>query len=419
MAWLKAGDTAAMDERVLNIAALGDADERSVNEVFGFVMRLFLQAAQQETDYRVSMGTAMVLSPRYEVLLEQASRTGLLRVVVEEGLKVIHLVADEEFLHMRSREEIEWEKLRRADVATPQLTVPVRLRDGDACRYCGCVVSFGMRKGGRGGTYDHLKPGRPAQTEHELVVACRACNGGRREAAGNRDKLYPLLPPPPNDDVYLSKSTIAWLEGHGTILAQLGLAIPKRTRGAKDLKPGAQTRTDVQPRPGGTEAHDGAGDAATAHSGEQRPAAPSTRSADAAPQPSGEQRAEQAQGATAGPDLDVHQRADRSDEPTAPATSPTGQGTRAETGSEDRSADAGSNQVASQRTSKPDPTSTEARSADSADEQAAGSGFPGTGRDGSGRAGPGRDGTARDAGPRQQGGGDRRRKRGRRRRGKR
>ena len=69
MAWLKTGDTAAMDERVLDVAELETAEPWSVNEVYGFVSRMFIQAAQQGSDYRVSMGTAMALSPRYELLL--------------------------------------------------------------------------------------------------------------------------------------------------------------------------------------------------------------------------------------------------------------------------------------------------------------------------------------------------------------
>lgn len=416
MAWLRAGDTAAMDERVLGIAELTDADERSVNEVFGFVMRLFLQAAQQETDYRVAMGTAMVLSPRYQVLLEQASRMGLLSILEEEGRKVIQLVADGDFLHMRSREEMEWERQRKADIATPQLTVPVRLRDGDACRYCGSVVSFGMRKGNRGGTYDHLVPGRPAQGEHELVVACRGCNSGRRDAEGNRDEQYPLMPAPSEGARYFSKSTIAWLETHGTILTQLGLQLPKRPRGARDLKPGAQTRTDVPAREGTVSGIDGAENAATAPSGDQRSATSRTRPDDAAPHTSGDQRSGTAQEATAGSGQDGHQRAERASERSADAAPHTSGEQRADHPSEARPADAGPIQVASQRTSIPDPTRHDTASADPAEAQATGSGFPGSGRDGSGRAGPERAGTARGAGPRPQGGGDRRGKRGRRRR---
>ena len=152
MAWLKTGDTAAMDERVLDIAELETAEPWSVNEVYGFVSRMFIQAAQQGSDYRVSMGTAMALSPRYELLLLQASQTGLLELVVEDGRRMIRLVADGDFHHLRTREEIDWENARKADVADLSLVLPVRVRDGDACRYCGEVVNWLDRKGGRGGT---------------------------------------------------------------------------------------------------------------------------------------------------------------------------------------------------------------------------------------------------------------------------
>lgn len=117
MAWLRAGDTAAMDERVLGVAELADAEAWSVNEVFGFVARLFLQAAQQGSDYRVSMGTAMALSPRYELLLALAARSGLLKVDVEDDRKVIRLVQDGEFLHLRTKEEMSWERARKLSPA--------------------------------------------------------------------------------------------------------------------------------------------------------------------------------------------------------------------------------------------------------------------------------------------------------------
>ena len=48
------------------------------------------------------------------------------------------------------------------DLIDPQVSiiVPVRWRDGDACRYCGKVVNWADRKGGKGGTYDHRMPGQ-------------------------------------------------------------------------------------------------------------------------------------------------------------------------------------------------------------------------------------------------------------------
>lgn len=413
MAWLKAGDTAAMDERVLGVAELTDADERSVNEVFGFVMRLFLQAAQQETDYRVSLGTAMVLSPlRYEALLDQAARSGLLSLVVEDGRRVIQLVADGEFLHMRTREEMQWESQRKADVRDTTLTVPVRHRDGDACRYCGVVVSFGMRRGGRAGTYDHLIPGQRARSPHEMVVACKSCNSGRRDAEEGRGAAYPLLPPPAEGNRYYSKSTIAWLEENGTILTELGLTVPTRPRGAKDRRPGTQTRPDAPATPAaGT---DGVEPAAPPHGGEQRSTASQQHPAPAAPHTSGEQRPGRLQEENTGSDRKEPQRSEPGSERPASATKATAEGTRADTAEEPRSARGVSDEVASACTSIFDPTSDDAVSAGPAETEADGPGSAGSGRDGTGR-----DGSGRNGGPRPQGAGrpagGRRRKRGRRR----
>lgn len=413
MAWLKAGDTAAMDERVLGVAELADADERSVNEVFGFVMRLFLQAAQQGTDYRVSMGTAMVLSPRHQALLDQAARAGLLSLGEEDGRKVIQLVADAEFMHMRSREEIAWENERKADTSDVSLVIPVRVRDGDACRYCGNVVSFGMRKGNRAGTYDHLVPGQRARGIHELVVACKGCNSGRGNEEGGRGSRYPLLPPPSEDERYFSSTTLSWFEKHGTVFTELGLTIPKRSRGAKDRKPGTQTRPGVQPLEGS--ATERAEHAAPRTSGEQRSAS-QTRPADAAPASSGDQRAGTARGSV----HDEQESKDpaRTSETSADAAPHTSGDQRADLPSDVRAERLPPAEVVSQVPETPGLARANAPDRSLLEAEGAGSGFPGSGRDGSGRAGTGRDGPARAGSPPPHGGG-RKRKRGRRRRGKR
>ncbi|MGO2819442.1 MAG: hypothetical protein ACTIA5_01485 [Brachybacterium tyrofermentans] len=417
MAWLKAGDTAAMDERVLGVAELSDADERSVNEVFGFVMRLFLQAAQQGTDYRVSMGTAMVLSPRYQALIEQAARAGLLSLGEEDGRKVIQLVADAEFLHMRTREEIAWENERKADTSTLSLVIPVRLRDGDACRYCGKVVAFGMRKGNRAGTYDHLVPGQRAASIHELVVACKGCNSGRGDGEGDRGPRYPLLPQPSEEQRYFSTATLAWLEKHGTTVTDLGLTIPKRRRGAKERQPGTQTRPGVTPTQGA--ATERAENAETATGGDQRSAS-QTRPADAAPASSGDQRAASARGS--GRDQTEREDPSRIPETSADAAPHTSGEQRADTTSEVREERLPPAEVVLEVEQTTAPTSNNTTSRSLLETRGTGSGNAGSGRDGSGRAGPGRDGPARAGSPPPQGGGgggDRKRKRGRRRRGKR
>lgn len=61
----------------------------------------------------------------------------------------------------------------------------MRWRDGDACRYCGKVVNWADRKGGKGGVYDHVCPA--SRTWHSEVVACRSCNSIR----GNASKGLP------------------------------------------------------------------------------------------------------------------------------------------------------------------------------------------------------------------------------------
>ncbi|MGP4916229.1 hypothetical protein ACTXJ9_11060 [Brachybacterium tyrofermentans] len=417
MAWLKAGDTAAMDERVLGVAELSDADERSVNEVFGFVMRLFLQAAQQGTDYRVSMGTAMVLSPRYQALIEQAARAGLLSLGEEDGRKVIQLVADAEFLHMRTREEIAWENERKADTSTLSLVIPVRLRDGDACRYCGKVVAFGMRKGNRAGTYDHLVPGQRAASIHELVVACKGCNSGRGDGEGDRGPRHPLLPQPTDEQRYFSTATLAWLEKHGTTVTDLGLTIPKRRRGAKDRQPGTQTRPGVTPIQG--DATQRAEHAATAPSGDQRSAS-QTRPADAAPASSGDQRAGTAR--DLGRDQTERKDPSRTSETSADAAPHSSGEQRADTTSEMREERLPPAEIVLEVEQTPPPTRNNTTSRSLLETRGTGSGNAGSGRDGSGRAGTGRDGPARAGSPPPQGGGgagDRKRKRGRRRRGKR
>ncbi|WP_193118341.1 hypothetical protein [Brachybacterium tyrofermentans] len=417
MAWLKTGDTAAMDERVLDVAELPDAEPWSVNEVYGFVSRLFIQAAQQGSDYRVSMGTAMALSPRYELLLAQASRTGLLTLAVEDDRRVIRLVADGDFHHLRTREEIDWENARKADVSDLTLAIPVRVRDGDACRYCGVVVNFSDKKGGRGGTYDHLKPGQRAETIHDLVVACRSCNGGRRDAGEQRAKRFVLFPPPHENARYFSKSTIAWFTENGTIFTDLGLTIPKRSRGAKDRRPGTQTRTDASPAQGRAEATEGAGPAASPEGDDQRPAAPQTRPDTAAPHSSGEQRTGTARGATPAT-TGQHEVPARASESSADAAPHPSGDQRAGRSSDASDADLMPVQVAPQVVQKPNTAWGNAPSRSLLEAETDGSGYPGTGRDGTGRAGQGRHG--QDRGPAGQAApGVKRKKRGRRGRGKR
>lgn len=217
MPWLKAGDNAATHPLVMALLTVPASDDRTINEVFGFVVRCAMQSAGHMTDYRIDAGTAALIGgTRAKKLLRQSVSAGLMTEHGKGRERFWRLVEDPEFLHIRLREEVEWDRQRRKDAANPELTVPVRVRDGDSCRYCGQVVYWRNKKGARGATYDHREPGKPA-TVDTYVVSCRGCNSKRSDTV-DADKQVPLLPAP--DTPYYSPSTIKWLAGHGVPIAE-------------------------------------------------------------------------------------------------------------------------------------------------------------------------------------------------------
>jgi hypothetical protein len=212
MSWLKAGDNA--DTHPIVLAVLGaTGDWLLMNAVFGFVMRCAIHAAGHTTDYFISDGVAHAEGgPVTKLLCATARRAGYWERATVGGRKGWKLVDDPEFIHIRLRSEIDWERQQKADVRNVALIVPVRLRDGDACRYCRAVVNWRDKRGPRRGTYDHRRPGEAARGPDDLVVACGSCNFGRRDH-DDADEQYPLLPPP--QPPYYSAYTAAFLRGHG------------------------------------------------------------------------------------------------------------------------------------------------------------------------------------------------------------
>lgn len=240
MTWLRVGDTFAYHPTVLAVMEEPETDERSVDEVCGYMTRLATLAAQHKTDYVVTMATAIQLAgsrPRAERLLSLAGAAGYgdFEVEVETGRFRFRFIADIEFIHMKSAEQIAFEAQRRNDNANAEIVVPVRHRDGDACRYCGRVVNWDDRKGAYGGTYDHRPPGEAASAETS-VVACRSCNsqrgaiqrtfGGLRGAAllDAIDDVVPLLPVPWQP--YYHPATRELFRRNPGVLAELGLLVP-------------------------------------------------------------------------------------------------------------------------------------------------------------------------------------------------
>ena len=211
MPWARGGDTSATHPTVMRVVGVPGADERSVNEVSGFFFRLATQSAAHLTDYVVDVGTVqMIGGPNTAALLKQCTRVGLLTKVRVDGLVAYKLLDDPEFIHIRLSSEVEWERQQRADTSDLRLTVPVRLRDGDRCRYCGVPVQWRGRTTTRKATYDHLEPGQPA-TVATLVVACKGCNSELRDQGGEERET---LQPPPAEPFY-SELTAAWLTKNG------------------------------------------------------------------------------------------------------------------------------------------------------------------------------------------------------------
>lgn len=67
-------------------------------------------------------------------------------------------------------------------------------RDRGSCRYCGTRVNWQDRKSGRGGTYDHVDPDGD-NTLGNVVVACRRCNGRKKDRTPHEAGMT-LLPEP-------------------------------------------------------------------------------------------------------------------------------------------------------------------------------------------------------------------------------
>lgn len=216
MPWLKEGDAAANHPIVLAAMEMEDADDRILNECFGWVNRCATQSAAYEKDYIITVGTARLMAGsigRYHALVKAAKFCGYItdtEITVEgEQRQAFKLVEDNDLFHMILKDERAWTNQRKKDQRNPKLTVPVRIRDGDACRYCGKVVNWNDRVSGRAGSYDHTHPGQEA-TVATYVVCCKECNGRRGD---DPDSAWQPLPAP--EAPLYGPQTVEFLDGHG------------------------------------------------------------------------------------------------------------------------------------------------------------------------------------------------------------
>lgn len=188
MTWLRVGDTAAHDPRTIAPLDHDDADERTVDEVFGFSVRLACEAGGKETDRVVTR--AMVRS-----LAGTPARAARLMGILEAAGVWTQVSAgwvlsnDPSYLHLPSQSKVERSRIRGRDERNDALTVPARLRDGDNCRFCRRPVNWRDRKSLRGATWEHVNIANQPTQLHEYVVCCFECN---REPSTRG----PLLPPP-------------------------------------------------------------------------------------------------------------------------------------------------------------------------------------------------------------------------------
>lgn len=214
MPWAKLSDTSATHPRVMKLDTLEDAEDHTLNEVFGFITRAAVLSAQHLTDYRLEASTARMLAPdRWERLVDQAQKAGLLGRTNGRGrARWWAIVQDDDLIHIRLRDEVEWERQRDRDRKNTSLTMPVRARWGDACAYCRHVVNWSDHRGNRGGTFDHRNPGQKA-TEDTFVVSCRSCNSQRGRNPELFDRLNPISGPPA--EPYFHPSTVKLLARHG------------------------------------------------------------------------------------------------------------------------------------------------------------------------------------------------------------
>lgn len=188
MSWLRVGDTASHDPRTLHPLNDDDADERTVDEVFGFSVRLAAEAGSKETDRKVSLAMTRALAgtpARAARLMKTLEEAGVWRRC-EGGWE---LVNDPTYIHLLSQNTVNNQRIRGRDQRNDALTVNARLRDGDNCRYCRKTVNWRDRKSLRGATWEHVNIANQPTQLHEFVVCCNECNS-EPSSRGS------LLPPP-------------------------------------------------------------------------------------------------------------------------------------------------------------------------------------------------------------------------------
>ncbi len=225
MAWLRIGDNVTTHPKTALLLEKCDFAHHLKNECFGLFVGLAAASAAHLTDYIVEPGLISMLAPgREKVLIGILKSTGLIKPVEVDDRWMYELYNDEEFVHMRTKDEVEIDRARKRDSRRPELIVPVRVRDGDSCRWCGKTVSWDDRKSARAATIDSLT-GHQESTIDTLVVACNGCNSTRHEGVELK-----LRKEPSRTEVYYSPKSIAWINSHPYSLENEIVVYDRQTR---------------------------------------------------------------------------------------------------------------------------------------------------------------------------------------------
>jgi hypothetical protein len=260
LTWTRTGDNAATYPDLMKIYGMEGTDERTVNELSGWLFRCAFQVAAHKTDYEVDMGTAhMLANGRGQVLIDLSVRAGLVTLEERDGLKYLLIKQDPEFIHIPTRAELAFAAQRNSDRRNTRLIVQVLQRDGDQCRWCGILVHWTGSTTDRKGEWDHLDPTQPETTKDLLVVSCLRCNRGRGVDREAWDSSHELRTPP--EHPIFGKHTAKRLtdNGHPTEAnhrsddskAPAG-ADTARPRAVRSATPAASPSTRVAPAAAGT-----------------------------------------------------------------------------------------------------------------------------------------------------------------------
>lgn len=226
MPWLRSGDNAYLDPRIMQARALRPDDPDIVLKVRGFVWSISSYMAQFKTEYFISLGACWECGGHStREMLDVCHAVGLVEPFTMDGLDGYRIIEDSDFVHVRSKKDLEHERNRRNDNRDQRLRWAIIARDGDNCRWCGVPVHWTGSPSNRKGTLDHLKPGEKGTVE-TMVVACLSCNSERQDDVdGSWARANELLPVP--DDPDYGPFSRKWLVKYGHLKA-----IDESARGA-------------------------------------------------------------------------------------------------------------------------------------------------------------------------------------------